>query len=182
MFTEGIKAFKERHGIPSADKWEEVSGVSKSTISRALNGTCKDMGVETLRRLVAPYGGSIDEILGIGHYSPEEIEKTEIVEKLDTVIEDVENNAAIPQKPTEEIVTALAEAKEYIASGQTEHCVTCGVYSKILDDLKKAYRNRGWIIALFVVMFIALLILELLHPQYGWIRYEISQPQSGWIK
>ena len=85
MFTQKLLEFKQRHNIPSADKWAEVSGGSKSTIIRALKGDCKDMKVYTLDALLKPYGGSIDELLGIGNYSPEAIEKEELIQILKEV-------------------------------------------------------------------------------------------------
>lgn len=164
MLTEkikvGLKAFKERNNIPSADKWADATDVSKSTISRLLNGACKGVDMETLYKLVAPYGGSIDEILNIGAYSPEAIEKeelkTELVEKLDTVIEAIENSEELPPAPTEELKTALVEAQEYIAnetSDQTK-CVACAMYREQIAELKqdKITKNK-WLIKLFGLSF-----------------------------
>lgn len=170
MLTEtikiGLKAFKERNNIPSADKWADATGVSKSTISRALNGACKGMDAETLYRLVTPYGGSIDEILNIGAYSPEVIEKeelkTELVEKLDTVIEVIENSEELPPAPTEELKNALVEAQEYIAnetSDQTK-CSSCAIYRKQIADLQEDKKIKDkWVLRLFGITFFLLGIL-----------------------
>lgn len=164
MLTEqikiGLKAFKGRYNISSIDKWADATGVSKSTISRALSGTGKGMDMETLYKLVTPYGGSIDEILNIGAYSPEVIEKeelkTELVEKLDTVIEVIENSEELPPAPTEELKNALVEAQEYIAnetSDQTK-CVACAMYREQIAELKqdKITKNK-WLIKLFGLSF-----------------------------
>ena len=142
MFTQKLLEFKKRHNIPSADKWAEESGVSKSTIIRALKGDCKDMKVYTLDALLKPYGGSIDELLGIGYYSPEAIEKeelkNEIVEKIETVIDVIQNSEDLPEQPTEEIKTALVEVQEYIENEPSEHtkCVGCDTLREMIMELK----------------------------------------------
>ena len=124
------------------------------------------MDAETLYKLVTPYGGSIDEILNIGAYSPEVIEKeelkTELVEKLDSVIEVIENSEELPPAPTEELKNALVEAQEYIAnetSDQTK-CVACAIYREFIEELKKEKEAKNkWLIRLFGVTFFLLGIL-----------------------
>lgn len=169
MFTQKLLEFKQRHNIPSADKWSETTKVSKSTIARALKGDYKDMGVYTLKAMIEPYGGSIDEILGIGAYSPEAIEKAELksemVEKIETVIDVIENAEELPQQPTEEIKTALAEVHEYIASEPSEHtkCVGCDTLREMIMELKKDKASKDkWLTNLFALsagMLVALSIV-----------------------
>lgn len=169
MFTQKLLEFKQRHNIPSADKWADVSGVSKSTIIRALKGDCKDMKVYTLDALLKPYGGSIDELLGIGNYSPEAIEKeelkNEIVEKIETVIDVIENSEELPEQPTEEIKTALVEVQDYIANESTEHtkCVGCDTLREMIMELKKDKASKDkWLTNLFALsagMLVALSIV-----------------------
>lgn len=40
-----------------------------------------------------------------------------------------------------------------------------------IADLKKSNKRLGWIVALFVVGVVALLVLEFMHPEHGWIRW-----------
>ena len=40
-----------------------------------------------------------------------------------------------------------------------------------INDLKKSNKRLGWIVALFVIGVTALLILEFMHPEHGWIRW-----------
>lgn len=169
MFTQKLLEFKKRHNIPSADKWAETTGVSKSTITRALKGDCKDMGVYTLTALLKPYGGSIDEIMDIGSYSPEAIEKeelkNEIVEKIETVIDVIQNSEDLPEQPTEEIKTALVEVQEYIESEPSEHtkCVGCDTLREMIMELKKDKASKDkWLTNLFALsagMLVALSIV-----------------------
>ena len=40
-----------------------------------------------------------------------------------------------------------------------------------IADLKKSNKRLGWIVALFVIAVTALLFLEFMHPEHGWIRW-----------
>ena len=174
MLSQELKTFKSAHNIRSVDKWAEDSGVSKSTILRALNGTGKDMGVNTLQMLVKPYNGSIDALLGIGSYSPEAIEKeelkTEIQEKIETVIETIENIDEIPNEPTQEIKTTLEEVHEYITNEPIEQakCVACAMYRETIAELKEDKNIKDkWLIKLFGMSFALLGIVIALIVAVG---------------
>ncbi len=163
MLTKPLQEFKIKYGIRSAQEWADATGVSKSTIQRTLNGTGKGMGVDTLELLVRPYGGSIDELLGLGAYSPEALEKDELKnemrDKIESVIEVIENSEEIPPAPTEEIKSALEEVHEYITNeAPTEHgCNACSTYREIITELKadKVIKDK-WLIRLFGLAFIML--------------------------
>lgn len=160
MFTKELNEFKERYRIPSADSWSKVSGISKSTITRALNGDAKDMGVETLRMLIKPYnGGSIDDLL---NYSPE---KEEAKKKIEDVLEVIEHADELPQEQTKEIKSALEEVHEHIAKEPTEHekCVACATYREVVAELKQDKSTKDkWLIKLFGLSFLLLGIVFVL--------------------
>lgn len=40
-----------------------------------------------------------------------------------------------------------------------------------IKELKSLNKKLGWIVALFVIGVVALLILEFMHPEHGWIRW-----------
>lgn len=174
MVTQRLNEFKKRHGIKSADKWSEICGVSKSTIVRALKGDHKDIGVYTLEQMLKPWGGSIDELLEIGAYSPEAIAKeefkNEIVENLETVIDVVENSEEIPQETTDEIKEVLTAAQELIISEPSTEpkCVGCDALREIISRQDKEISSKNkWITKLFtanfilmVLLFIVVLVLE----------------------
>lgn len=167
MITQKLNEFKVRHGIKSADKWAEIckGEVSKSTIVRALKGDHKDIGVYTLEQMLKPWGGSIDELLGIGVYSPEAIEKEElkndIVEKIEGVIETIESSPEIPHKPTEEIKSVLEEAQQFITETPHNHeCSACGVLREMIANLNEEKETKNkWIMNSFKICLILLIIL-----------------------
>jgi transcriptional regulator with XRE-family HTH domain len=162
MFAKELTAFKKRHNIKSADEWAKVSGVSKSTITRALNGDGKDMGVNTLLDLITPYGETLDQALEQGEYSPDQIKKEEIAEKIENVIEELENSQAIPEEPAEEIKNTLEEVQQFIndTSSTAKECPACAVLREMVANLneEKDTKNK-WIMNSFKICIILLLIL-----------------------
>lgn len=161
MFAEQLKAFKKRHGIKSADEWASVTGVSKSTIVRGLKGEGKDMGVNTLMDLISPYGETLDQLLEQGEYSPDAIKKEEINERIENVIDELENSHFIPEEPAEEIKNTLAEAQQFINDTQKNHeCSACGVLREMIANLndEKDTKNK-WIVNSFKICIILLIIL-----------------------
>ena len=161
MFAEELQAFKERHKIRSADEWHDVTGVSKSTIVRALKGDGKDMGINTFIDLITPYGETIDQVLGVGAYSPEELKKNELTEKIENVIDELENSQTIPEKPAEEIKNTLVEAQQFInETPKQQECSACGVLREMISVLNedKEAKNK-WIMNSFKICLILLIIL-----------------------
>lgn len=161
MYAQELKAFKERHKIKSADAWAETTGVSKSTIVRGLKGEGKDIGVNTLLMLIKPYGETLDQLLNMGAYSPEEIAKNEISEKIDGVIDEIENSPVIPEAPAEEIVAVLAEAQEFINNTPTEEkCSACDVLREMIAVLTEDKETKNkWIVNSFKLLFVLLVIV-----------------------
>ncbi len=172
MFSKELNAFKERYKIPSADKWAELTGVSKSTIVRGLNGTAKGIGVDTLKLLIAPYTDSLDEFFGVGAYSPEALEKEALKEKIETVIEVIENSEEIPPEPTQEIKSALEEVHEYITNEPADapKCVACASLREMISDLKAdkttkdtwLFKLFGMCFALLGIIFVMLIVIVIL--------------------
>ncbi len=166
MITQRLNEFKTRNGIKSADKWAEASGVSKSTIVRALKGDHKDIGVYTLEQMINPWNGSVDELLGIGAYSPEAIEKeelkNEIIEKIEEVKEVIENSDEIPHAPTQEFTEALTAAQELIIN---EHpvpskCGVCDALRELISRMDKEISAKNtWLLKLFALSFVFLVLL-----------------------
>ena len=161
MYAQELKAFKERHKIKSADAWAETTGVSKSTIVRGLKGEGKDIGVNTLLMLIKPYGETLDQLLNMGAYSPEEIAKNEIAEKIEGVIDKIENSPVIPDEPAEKIVAVLEEAQEFINNTPTEEkCSACDVLREMIAVLTEDKETKNkWIVNTFKLSFVLLLIV-----------------------
>lgn len=161
MFASELQAFKKRHNIKSADEWAAVTKVSKSTIVRGLKGEGKDMGVNTLIELTAPYGETLDQVLGLGSYSPEEIKKNELTEKIESVIDELENSETIPEEPAEEIKNTLEEVQQFMNETSMEkECSACGVLREMIAGLNEEKETKNkWIMNSFKICLILLVIL-----------------------
>ena len=127
MFTQELKSFMKKHNISSAAKWEKATNgeVSESTISRILNAKNKDIGLNTFLLMITPYGATPDEVLGLGAYSPEALEKAELTEKIESAIETIADSSAIDSESAQEVVSVLEEAQEYIATEPTSSMPAC---------------------------------------------------------
>lgn len=161
MFAKELQSFKARHNIKSSDEWAEVSGVSKSTIVRGLNGDGKDMGVNTLLDLIKPYGETLDQLLEQGEYAPDKVKKEVITEKIENAIDEIEKSQTIPEEPAEEIKNVLEEAQQFINETPKNHeCPACGVLREMITTLNedKEIKNQ-WIMKSFKMCFILLLVL-----------------------
>jgi hypothetical protein len=161
MFAKELQAFKERHNIKSADEWAKVTGVSKSTIVRGLKGEGKDMGVNTLLELTSPYGETLDQVLGHGEYSEENIAQKEIVEKIEIAIDEIENSDVIPEQSVEDIKDTLLEAQHFINdTPKKEECASCGVLREMITMLREELEAKNtWIKNSFKICIILLIIL-----------------------
>ena len=163
MYSAQFKAFMERHNIKSPGEWEKVTNgnVSKSTIVRGLKGDGKDIGVNTVLELITPYGETLDQFLSLGEYSEEAKAKNEIVEKIESTIDEVQNSTVIPQETAQDITVALEEAQQFINAAQkNEECVACGVLREMIAMLNKELESKNtWIKNSFKICMILLLII-----------------------
>lgn len=125
MFTPELKAFMKKYGISSAEKWQTNDQVSPSTIDRILRGKNKDIGLNTFLMMITPYGATPDEVLGLGAYSPEALEKAELTEKIESAIETIADSSTIDSESAQEVVSILEEAQEYIATEPTSPMPAC---------------------------------------------------------
>ena len=109
MFSQELKSFMQKHNISSAAKWEKATNgeVSESTISRILNAKNKDIGLNTFLLMITPYGATPDEVLGLGAYSPEALEKAELAEKLESAMTTIADSDIIASESAQEVMAVL---------------------------------------------------------------------------
>lgn len=127
MFSQELKSFMQKHNISSAAKWEKATNgeVSESTISRILNAKNKDIGLNTFLLMITPYGATPDEVLGLGAYSPEALEKAELAEKLESAMTTIADSDIIASESAQEVMAVLEEAQEYITTEPTSTMPAC---------------------------------------------------------
>ena len=95
MIKESLKALQTKASI-TCSEWSKLSNVPEATIRKILSGETADPRLETIVRMVASVGGSMDDIVG----SKKEAE--------------IETNAVLTLKESNE--ARISDLKEHIRS------------------------------------------------------------------
>ena len=158
----------------------EKSNLPEGTVKNILNGTTKNPGSSTLQQLCDALGVPIEQVTKPNRKTEienkgikmddasilalKEIYELQIANMKETNELHINNIRAHYEQHHQDLIDnfekRLADKKEINETLKEQ-----------IKDLKKANFKRNIIIALFVCGVIALCILELLHPQHGWLRY-----------
>ena len=158
----------------------EYSDVPESTTKNILNGTTLNPGAESLGKLCRTLGVPIEKVLR--QDAQKEIEKQaiknddasilalkEIYEMQNTALKEtsemhIANIRSHYEQHHEDLVEnfekRLADKRELNDSLKEQ-----------IHDLKRANMIKNLIIALFATLFVVLFIMEIMHPEHGWLRY-----------
>ena len=151
-----------------------LSGVPKETVKNIFSGKTEDPRFETVSALVMAMGGSLDEMLTPSK-NKDEFKETSVIavkelyeyqmaatkETSETHINNIRNHY-------EQHHNDLKENYEKRLSDKRELIELCQMQNKSLEC---ANRIKNIIISVLVGIFILLFILELMHPDHGWLRY-----------
>lgn len=158
----------------------EFADVPESTTKSILNGTTLNPGAESLGKLCRTLGVPIEKVLrqdeqieieskGIKNddasiLALKEIYEMQIATMKETSEAHIANIRAHYEQHHEDLVEnfekRLADKRE-VNEALKEH----------IKELKKDNLIKGIIIAILVVIFVGLFILEIMHPEHGWLRY-----------
>lgn len=165
MYAEQFKAFMERHNIASPGQWEKATDykVSKSTITRGLKGEGKDVGVNTILDLIAPYGETMDQFLSMGEYSEEAKEKNKLVGQIECTIAEVDNSPAIPEDTAHDIIETLEVVQEHIIHepNTPKTCPECAALNRIISYLEDSITAKSKVNANMFKIIIFMLIVNI---------------------
>ena len=161
-----ISLLKTKTGL-TYESIAEKSGRSESTVKNLCNGKSEDPRLDTVAPIVYALGGSIDEMLNPGK-SKDEMKDISV----SSLKELYESQIASMKETNEAHITNIRAHYEQHHEDLKEN------YEKRLTDkieqikdLKKENFIRSLIIALFATIFVILFILEITHPEHGWLRY-----------
>ena len=151
-----------------------LSGISKDTVKNIFSGKTEDPRFETISALVLAMGGSLDEMVAPDK-SKDELKETSVI----AVKELYEHQMAIAKETSEMHIAnirnhyeqhhndlkenyerRLADKRELLELSQSQN-----------KDLIKANRIKNIIIGVLAGIFILLFIMEIMHPDHGWLRY-----------
>ena len=161
------------------------SNKSESTVKKLCNGQTEDPRLDTVAPIVYAMGGSIDEMFNPGK-SKDEIKETSVLAMKDiyenqlTAIkesydEQISNIRSHYEQHHQDLVdnfeNRLADKQEIINNLTQEKTKLELQLAKKEKDTKKGNLIRNIIIGILGGSLIALLVLELLHPEHGWITF-----------
>lgn len=158
----------------------EFSDVPESTTKNILNGTTLNPGAESLGKLCRTLGVPIEKVLrqdemveiekqGIKENDASVLALKEIYEmQISTMKETSEAHITNIRSHYEQHHEDLVENFEKRLADKRELNETLKEHIK---ELKKDNLIKGIIIAILVVIFVGLFILEIMHPEHGWLRY-----------
>ena len=152
----------------------EKSSRSESTVKNLCNGKSEDPRLDTVAPIVYALGGSIDEMLNPGKNKDEmkEVSVSSLKEfyefQIAAMKETNEEHIANIRSHYEQHHEDLKDNFERRLADKRELNET---QSELIKDLKRATFIRNMIIAFFAAIFVVLFIMEIMHPEHGWLRY-----------
>ena len=151
-----------------------LSGISKDTVKNIFSGKTEDPRFETISALVLAMGGSLDEMVAPDK-SKDELKETSVIAVKDiyefqmaTAKETNEAHISNIRTHYEQHREDMKENYEKRLADKRELIELCQSQNR---DLIKANRIKNIIIGILAGIFILLFILEIMHPEHGWIRY-----------
>lgn len=145
-----LVALREKSGL-TLESIAEKSGRSEATVKNLCSGKTEDPRLDTVAPVIYAMGGSIDEMYtGNSKDAVKEISVNPIKEIYEQHLKDYKDH-------TEH---RLADKREIIEQ-QKEHIKT----------LKKELTSSKIFAMVGYAILIGILILEVMHPNLGWIRY-----------
>ena len=151
-----------------------LSGISKDTVKNIFSGKTEDPRFETISALVLAMGGSLDEMVAPDE-SKDELKETSVIAVKDiyefqmaTAKETNEAHISNIRTHYEQHREDMKENYEKRLADKRELIELCQSQNR---DLIKANRIKNIIIGILAGIFILLFILEIMHPEHGWIRY-----------
>ena len=173
IVAEYLTQLKKKTGL-TYEEIAEKAKRSESTVKNLFFAKVDDPRLDSVAPTVYALGGSIDEMLN-PNKSKDEMKETSVkaledryehqIALMKEAYETQVNNIRTHYKQhhedlKENFERRLADKRELIESG-----------NKQIKDLLKSNYVKNIIIALFVLGVVTLFVMEILHPQHGWLRY-----------
>lgn len=169
----------------------QKANLAEGTTKNILNGTTKNPGAETLRKLCDALNVPVDKVVKSNRMNEIENKGIKLGDESILALKEIYEIQIANMKETSEIhinnirthyeqhhqdlvenfEKRLSDKRELIESYKEQIRVLSEDEDKQIKDLKKANLIKNIIIGFFVCGVIALFVLELLHPEHGWLRY-----------
>ena len=144
MIKAGLTDLKNKAKISCAE-WSKLSGIPEATIRKILSGETADPRLDTIHRLVASVGGSMEDLFGI---------KKEV---------EIENNAVIALKETYEArIEALNDRIEALRERNEDT-------KKYAESLRRDKVILAIVVAVLMLVIVGLLVADISFGSLGWV-------------
>lgn len=158
----------------------EFADVPEGTTKNILNGNTLNPGAESLSKLCRTLGVPMEKVLR--QDEQKEIEQQAIKENDASILalkEIYEMQISAIRQTNEEHIHNIRTHYEQHRNDTVENFEKRLSDKRELNDalkeqiheLKRANFIKGIIITILVIIFVGLFILEIMHPEHGWIRY-----------
>ncbi len=168
-----ILALKTKTGL-TYEAIAEKSERSESTVKNLCNGKSEDPRLDTVAPVVYALGGSIDEMLNPDKSKDEikEVSVSSLKEFYEFQIDSMkETNEAHISNIRAHYEQHHEDLKENFERRLADKRELNDSQREQIKDLKRANFIKNLIIAFFATIFVVLFILEIMHPEHGWLRY-----------
>ena len=159
-----LVSLKEKSGL-TYEAIAEASGIPESTIKKLFSGKVENPGLDTILPIMNVLGGSFEEITGKS--------KDEVKEFSISSIKEMYEFQLAEQRKTEEIrVNNIRADYEKHLEENTNHYERLLLEKDIQNKIFKKIAIVGVVIGCVgLTILIGILILEVMHPNLGWIRF-----------
>ncbi len=170
MKSELVAEYLTKLRLKSGLSYEAVAEQSKrseATVKNLCTGKTEDPRLDTVAPIVYAMGGSIDEM-----YNPDK-SKDKIKETSVLAMKDIYDYQLSSLKETSEahIQSIRAHYEQHHEDLKENYEKRLADKRELITTLKTANTFKNVAIGILVGIFIILFIMEIMHPEHGWLRY-----------
>ena len=150
------------------------SDIPESTVKNLCSGKTKNPGIETVMPIMEAVGGSYDEML-YPNKSKDEVKETSML-----AMKDIYENQlnAIKESNEREVSNVRSHYEQHhqdlvnnFTKVEEQYEKRLEASEKYINKLEITNHTKTIIICLLAAIPIVLFILEIMHPEHGWLRY-----------
>ena len=173
LVAEYLSLLKAKTGL-TYEAIAEKSNRSESSVKNLCTGKSDDPRIDTIAPIVYALGGSLDEMLN-PKKSKDELKETSVIALKDTY----EYQANLLKESSEAHINNIRshyeqhheDLKENFERRLSDKTELIESYKEHIKSLEKDCRSHKIAFWICIVVLIGLLVLEVMNPSLGWIRF-----------
>ena len=168
-----LSTLKERCGL-SYEAIAEKSGIPAATIKNLCSGKTENPGLDTIRKVVYAMGGSLDEMFNQGK-SKEDLQEFSMLSLKEMYEYQIEEFSKANEKHIANIRAHYEQQRQDIKDNYEARLADkreiIEQQEKHVSSLKTGLMFSITFAAVALAILIGLLILEVMNPDLGWLRF-----------